>query len=75
VQVVSMEEGKNLYLISVEKAERKIFDVIDVDGRLVLKCRTEQHRQHLSTCYEHTNEIAGCVKLSEFLPNRGTVSC
>lgn len=67
--MVDMEEEKHVYLILVEKAERKRLNGVDVGGRIVHKCRTEQRRQDLSTCYEHTNEIVGSIKCREFLPS------
>ena len=67
--VVDMEDGKHVYMISVEKAERKRLNRIDVGGRIVFKYGPEQHRQNLSTCYEHTNEIVVSIKCREFLPS------
>ena len=71
--VVDMEDGKRVCLILVEKAERNILNGVDVGGRIVFKYRPEQHRQDLSTCYEHTNEIVGSIKCREFLPSGGSV--
>jgi hypothetical protein len=64
-----MVEGKHVYLILVEKAERKRLNGVDVGGRIVYKRRTEHHTQDLSTCYEHTNETVSSIKCREFLPS------